>query len=435
MKKYAIIFLALIGGLILTQCSKRSNPVDTTTQHGRYWTLFFESNAIKNDKMQDFWFRNILVYTPPGYNPSDTLRGVATDTVYIPAHESIFFDTLGIEDTILIPPDTDFVYGDTIAGTYYPVVYLLHGFGGTDTYFKGLYDVGEILDEMIAAGQIKPMIVATPNAINNLGGSFYTNSPDFGTGQSYAGRMQDFVTDEVTHVVDSVFNTYEDRNHRGIAGHSMGGYGAVKLAMLRNDLYGSAASMSGPLAFWGQQDSVFAGIVSLMPAVFAENGFTPGDQASFYRITPGTGKRLTNMMFAMASAFSPHDQADPDSSYAHRFVTNQFEGKLDLPFDYQGQLAMPVWQRWMANDVTALFAGGYAGVFDSTALYFDAGDKDDLYLQYQAQVFDAVASAAGKSHQFEIYSGFSGFYSADHTSMVATRLRKVFQFHNDVFNR
>jgi S-formylglutathione hydrolase FrmB len=429
MKKYAIIFLSIIGAMILGQCSKRSNPIETTTQHGRYWTLYFKSTAIENDVMEDPPFRNILVYTPPGYDPADTLRGVPTDTNFIPQETTMVGDSM-----VITPPDTEIVYGDTLPGTYYPVLYLLHGYNGDENYFRGFYDVGEILDEMITSGRIHPMIVATPNATNNLGGSFYTNSPDFGTGQSYAGRMQDFVTNEVTHVIDSVFDTRTDRQHRGIAGHSMGGYGAVKLAMLRNDLYGSASSMSGQLAFWGQHpaDTAFLGLISLMPAMFAENGFTPGDEAAFYRVTPGTGKRLTNMMFAMASAFSPHDPGNPDSSFTHRYTTTQFEGEVDLPFDYHGSIASSVWQLWMANDVTSLYAGGYGGVFDSTALYIDAGSQDDLYLNLQTQVFDAVVT---QSHFFEIYSGYPGYYLADHMSMIATRLEKVFKFHDEVFNR
>jgi S-formylglutathione hydrolase FrmB len=444
MKKYAIILLSLMAALILAQCSKRSNPVDSTTAHGRYWTLFFESNAIKSDIMNDYWFRQILVYTPPGYNPADTTRGVATDSVFIP-QETTYVDTGGVIDTIIAPPDTQIVYGDTIQGTYYPVLYLLHGYGGDENYFKGLYDVGGVMDEMIASGQIKPMIVVTPNATNNLGGSFYTNSPEFG-GRSYAGKMQDFVTSEVIGMVDSLYNTIKDRNHRAIAGHSMGGYGAIKLAMLRNDLFGSAASMSGPLAFWGgyPQDTTFLGLASLMPYVYQENGFVPGDTATFYQIKPGTGKRLTNMMFAMASAFSPHDPAISDTSFAHRYTTNQFSGMVDLPFGLDGQLAVepsatypvPIWLKWMGNDVSALFMGGYGGVFDSTALYVDAGNQDDLYLQYQAQVFDHIATAASLPHyQYSIYSGFAGFYAADHVTMISERLKVMAKFTNDAFNR
>jgi S-formylglutathione hydrolase FrmB len=434
MKKYAIVFLLIILALVVAQCSKRSNPVDITEQHGRYWTLFFESNSIKDDVLDDFWWRNILVYTPPGYDPADTLTPVATGIDHIVPPETTFAG-----DTIIsvTPPDTFYVYGDTLPGTYYPVLYLLHGYGGNHNYFKGLYDVAQVMDELISSGQIKPMIVVTPNATNRLGGSFYTNTREFG-GRSYSGKMQDFITNEVVHVIDSVYNTKTDRQHRGIAGHSMGGYGAIKLAMLRNDLFGSAASMSGPLAFWGTnpQDTTFGGILALMPVVFAENSFTPGDTVGFYQIAPSSTKRVTSMMFAMGLAFTAHSLSDlADTSYMHRFTSEGVVGAIDLPFDVNGQLALSVWAQWMANDVTAIFAAGGAGVFDSTALYFDAGIHDDLGLQYHAQVLDGLATALGKAHQFEIYPDFASSYPADHTMLISERLKKVAKFHSDAFGQ
>lgn len=397
MKKILFAIAIMIVALALTQCSKRDNPVDAQIQHGLFWTLYFESSAIRGDVMEDYWFRNILVYTPPGYDAADT------------------------------------------SGPNYPVLYLLHGYGGTHTYFKGLYDLGDVMDNLISSGEIEPMIVVTPNATNNLGGSFYTNSPEIGA-QSYAGRMQDFITNEVVYIIDSVFNTIPDRAHRGIAGHSMGGYGAVKLAMLRNDLFGSAASMSASLAFWGTNPTSpqFDGILELFPAVYQENGFNPldtvvaGDTAAFYGITPGSGKRITNMMFAMGSAFSPHDPANTDTSFAHYFNTGLFNGHIDLPFGVDGQVDSTIWTRWMYNDVTALFMGGWGAVFDSTALYVDCGEDDDLALNYQAEVFAQVAGAA--IDQFEIYPGVPNLYPASHTGLINERLKKVVKFHDNVFN-
>jgi pimeloyl-ACP methyl ester carboxylesterase len=396
MKKIIFVIAIVILALGLTQCSKRENPVDVAQPHGLFWSLYFESNAIRGDVMEDYWLRDILVYTPPGYDRADTTKN-------------------------------------------YPVLYLLHGYGGNHTYFKGLYDVGDVMDELINSGQIDPMIVVTPNATNNLGGSFYTNSPEIGAGQSFAGRMQDFIANEVVHVVDSVFNTIPDRAHRGIAGHSMGGYGAVKLAMLRNDLFCSAASMSGPIAFWGTNPTSpdFDGILEFLPVMYGENGFNPldtvvaGDTAAFYGISPGPGKRITNMMFAMGAAFTPHDPANADTSYAHYFNTGLFRGYIDLPFDVRGQLVPSVWTTWMNNDVTAIFMAGYGGVFDSTALYVDAGVDDDLVLDVQAQVFAQVAGS--RIDQFEIYPGVPGLYPANHTGLISERLKKVAKFHDGAF--
>ena len=391
----------MIAALLLTQCTKRKNPVDVNEPGGLYFTVQIRSAAIENDIMQDPPYRSVQVYTPPGYNASDTT-------------------------------------------TRYPVLYLLHGYGGTDTYFRGLFGLKESMDDMINSGKIKPMLVVTPDASNQLGGGFYTNSPDI-NGTSYAGRMQDFITNEVVAKIDSTFNTIPDRAHRAIAGHSMGGYGAIKIAMLRPDLFCATASMSAPLSFWGNMPNPpegvpqFKGIFELIGQVFAENNGVPGDVAVYNSITPGPGKRVTNMMFAMAASFSPHDPATP-SQYAHRFTTQTFSGYVDLPFDSSGAPAMSVWSRWMANDVLAIFAGGGAGVFDSTALYFDAGNADDLGLQYHAQVFEGaiqVANAYGMhiAYKSAVYAGDDAWYPADHTMWIGERIKDVVAFSDSVFNK
>jgi len=395
MKKYGLMILIALLAASSMQCSKRDNPLDPEVSHGLYWSLYFESSAIGDNVMDNYPSRHILVYTPPGYDPADTL----------------------------IPGDPN------SPGTYYPVLYLLHGYGGDHTYFKGLFDVGSIMDELISTGEIEPMIIVTPNATNNLGGSFYTNSPDFGTGQSYAGRMQDFITEEVVAIIDSVYNTVADRAHRGVAGHSMGGYGAIKLAMLRNDMFGSASVMSAPLMFQprGLTDTT---LMALMPGVWQENGFAPGDTAAFYRITPGTGKRLTNMMFALAVSFSPHNPVDPDTSFAHRFAALGFVGYADLPFDVNGQVAPSVWAYWLANDIATIYDSMYT-VFDNTPLYVDCGQVDQLLFQGQASAFYRVASAS--IDEFEIYPSIDDLYAADHTTLIAERLRRVLSFHDNAF--
>ena len=399
MKKINLFLLIAVLLTASIQCSKRENPVDPEIPQGLLWNLTFDSQSISGDMMLDVPGRDVVVYTPPGYDVDDS----------------------------------------TVT---YPVLYLLHGYGGTQNYFTALFSLQDLMDEMVYNGEIDPMIVVTPNASNALGGSFYTNSyaylggfPD--TTQSYAGLMQDYITNEVVPLVDSIFHTDPIRESRGIAGHSMGGYGALKLAMLRNDLFGSAASMSGPIAFWGGYpvDTTYLGMLELLPYVFAENSFTPGDTAAFYSIAPGVGKRLTNMMFAMASAFSPHHPSEPDSTYAHLFATEGtgFVGKVDLPFGVDGEVAMPIWGLWMAQDVTALYNAGYGAVFANTDLYVDCGQEDDLGLYGMALVFQSLA--AENIDQFEIYSGFDSFYPPDHTTFVGERLKGVLKFHNSSFNQ
>ncbi len=421
MKKLTILLLiaALVPALI--QCSKRDNPLDPTdVPHGLYWSLAFDSEAISGDIMLSNPGREVLVYTPPGYPEFESIT---------PGDTTVYGDPDDPDSVVIVSPDTSFID--------YPVLYLLHGYGGDHTLFKGVFGLAATVDELVNQGLIEPMIVVTPDASNKLGGSFYTNSYIPDSSQSFSGLFQDYITNEVVPLIDSIFHTIADRQHRGIAGHSMGGYGAVKIGMLRNDLFSSVASMSGHLAFMGaypdESNPYALGLLTLMPAMQAENGFVPGDLASFYSISPGPGKDLTNMMFAMAAAFTPHDPADPDTTYAHAFTVAGFAGHVDLPFDVNGVLVDSLWAFWMAHDITALFSAGYGAVFDNTDLYIDCGEQDDLLLQYQALVFADSAGAA--IDQFEIYSGFEDIFDPDHSTFVAERLREVIKFHDSSFNQ
>ena len=392
MKKILGLALILAFSLAYVNCSDRELPVDADEPSGLYYVFGFTSQALNNNVMEDFPVREILIYTPPGYNTYD--------------HR-----------------------------TRYPVLYLLHGFGGDHNYYRGLYGLAETMDDLINSGEIEPMIVVMPNASNNLGGGFYTNSPDTLSGypgQSFGGFYQDFICDEVVDSIDANYKTIPFRKFRGIAGHSMGGYGAIKLAMLRNDLFGSASSMSGPLAFNAQFGDVpnFHGILTLLPAVFAENNFTPGDTAAYYAIMPGTQKLVTNMFFAMAAAFSPHNPDDPDTSSAHDIFTGR-QYQVDLPFNADGGIDTTVWSLWFANDISTMYLSAYSGVFDTTDLYVDAGDQDDFYFNLQSRFFGVVS--ADQIDFYDIYSGFGNRLEADHLTFINERLKSVAIFHDQSF--
>lgn len=398
--KKILALIIIAAAVVFSGCSNRQTPVDANQPSGLYSIYAITSQALLNSAMQEYPRREILIYTPPGYNEYD--------------HR-----------------------------TNYPVLYLLHDYGGDQNYYRGLYGLAETMDELINSGEIDPMIVVTPDASTGLGGGFYTNSPDTLAGypgQSYGGYMADFI-DEVIDSVDMTYNTIRDYRYRGISGHGMGGYGAIKLAMqlLR---FGSASSMSGPLSFYGSYpaDTTFLGFVSMFPAMFNENGFTPGDTAGFYAITPGTGKILTNMMFAMGAAFTPHDPADPDTTFAHSFTNplTAFNGKVDLPFDVNGNLASSVWDLWMLNDVTTMYRSGLGDIFDLQVvdLYVDAGAEDNFYFNLQSRVFGIYAADAFTeptiSH-YEIYSDYGNNLPADHFTLIGDRLKDVIKFHNESF--
>lgn len=115
----------------------------------------------------------------------------------------------------------------------YPVVYLLIGYTGIlDLWEWGIsnYKVKESMDRLITTGKLKEMIVVMPNGYNKFLGSFYANS-------MVTGNWEDFITKDVTNYITQHFRTINSPNARAIAGHSMGGYGALNLAMKNPNIF------------------------------------------------------------------------------------------------------------------------------------------------------------------------------------------------------
>jgi len=116
-------------------------------------------------------------------------------------------------------------------GERLPVLYLLHGANSDPLEVQRLSDVVHLAIS-------SRLIVVMPEA----GYSYYTNARL----RPYS-HWEDAISGELVHNVDSNFPALTDREHRGIAGISMGGYGAVKLAFKHPELYAFVGSMSGAL--------------------------------------------------------------------------------------------------------------------------------------------------------------------------------------------
>lgn len=122
----------------------------------------------------------------------------------------------------------------------YPVIYYLHGFMGTDSINPVMK---AILDQGVQAQKIRPYILVIPNQYTLFEGSFYSNS-------SLTGNWDAFTAQELVAYMDKNFRTIAKPEARGIAGHSMGGYGAFKIGMLHPEVFSSIYALSpGLLAF------------------------------------------------------------------------------------------------------------------------------------------------------------------------------------------
>jgi len=135
---------------------------------------------------------------------------------------------------VYTPPD----YA-TATSRKYPVVVSLHGIGGTSTARSGIY--GPLLDARTTAGEILPMIWIF---LDGQTDSFY--------GDAYNGSKQVYsqIINEQLPYVESHYRAIADRDHRGMEGFSMGGFGAAMYIAKRPELFSAVVEYGGALSTW-----------------------------------------------------------------------------------------------------------------------------------------------------------------------------------------
>lgn len=119
-------------------------------------------------------------------------------------------------------------------GGPFPVLYLLHGFGGDCETWVRDYNLAGLLER-------RPFMVVLPEG----GLGYYVNDPR----PAGLGAWEDHVVQDVIGTVERLFPARRERAARVIAGNSMGGYGAFQLALRHPDLFAAAFSLSGSLYF------------------------------------------------------------------------------------------------------------------------------------------------------------------------------------------
>jgi len=125
----------------------------------------------------------------------------------------------------------------------YPVVYLLHGWPGSEGNWPSMGHATVTADSLIASGRIPPVLLVFPNGNGKglLGRSLYVDSYD---GQS---KMEQFLTHRLLAWVDSTFRTVPDAADRAVIGLSDGGTAAINLVFQHPDLFSACGSHSADL--------------------------------------------------------------------------------------------------------------------------------------------------------------------------------------------
>src|SRR5438046_382146 len=272
-----------------------------TEPAGRFDEHLFDSDALKGHPLGDPHERPLWVYVPPGYQEEPERR--------------------------------------------YPSVYLIQGLTGqldmwrNRSAFRPTFV--ELVDELAA-----PCVVIFVDAWTSLGGSQFIDSP--GT-----GRYGSYLCDEVVAFVDERYRTLAEPAHRGIAGKSSGGYGAMVSPMLRPDRFGALATHAG--------DALFE--VCYLPdfreAARALRDHYDGSFERFwadFRSRPPFSRKTDYPLlndWCMAACYS----ADED-------------GTIHLPYEpLTAELKPEIWERWLAWDPVRMVPRDSDALRSQTATY------------------------------------------------------------------
>ena len=267
----------------------------------------------------------------------------------------------------------------------YPAVYVIQGFTGQIEMWRNRVPFRptflEEVDELFSDGSTPPCLVVLVDCWTSLGGSQFLDSPA-------TGRYHSYLCDEVVAWVDTNYRTLASRDHRGIAGKSSGGYGAMVTPMLRPDLWGGLATHAGDALFEVSYARDFGPSRRLLRDSYG-GSFDRflADLRGRIAFTRDGDEELLEI-YAMAACYS----ADED-------------GTVRLPFDpATGREVRDVWLRWLARDPVRMVAQHAEALRSMRAIYIDAGTRDEWYLDLGAEAFRAELEAIGVTDvHFELF--------------------------------
>jgi hypothetical protein len=318
----------------------------STALAGRLDEHVVSSELLRGNPLGDSPDRELIVYTPPGYDDAPDRR--------------------------------------------YPTVYVLHGYTASLGMWHNEYPYRRTFyasaDAMFGRGDAPPAIVVFVDGWTLYGGSQYIDSP--GTG----GHHSHFC-EEIVPYVDARYRTLADREHRGVMGHSSGGYGSMVSSMLRPDLFGALATHAGDSRFELCYQPAIPAAVRALREWDGDvwrwwEDFRTRAEENLAFTKPG--EDLILVFLGLAACYS----AEPG-------------GTPVLPFDpHSGLLRPEQWERWLSWDPVRMVPRYAEAMRSMRGIWIDAGRRDEYHLDLGMEAFRDELLAAGVSKDlitFELY--------------------------------
>jgi S-formylglutathione hydrolase FrmB len=297
---------------------------------GRIDELELESDALRGNPLGDPNVRPVWVWTPSGYDGSDRR---------------------------------------------YPSIYVIQGMTGQIDMWRNRFPFRPNLVELVDAAGLDAVIVFV-DCWTSLGGSQFLDSPA-------TGNYHTYLCEEVVPFVDARYRTHADAAHRGIAGKSSGGYGAMVTPMLRPDVFGGLATHAGDAVFESCYQPEFAKVARSLRDHY------DGSYEKFwddFRSRPALSRQddmwLVNA-YCMAACYSAGE----------------------LPFDTAtGALKPEVFERWLAWDPVRMVPSHADALRSLRAIWIDSGSRDEYYLDLGAEAFRRALAEIGVTDvHFELF--------------------------------
>ncbi len=272
---------------------------------------------------------DLLIFSPDvGLHQPPAIKHI----VGLPAHGTIVADSLvspalkGQKKPFLVylPPSYATPQGQT---KRYPVLYLLHGSPGSDKDWFSGGKADQSADTLIAQGKIPELIMILPDGNSRSG-----RPGEWGNSFDQQENIETYVASDLVKYVDAKYRTIAQPADRGIGGNSMGGFGAINIAIHHPDVFGFAISLGGYFRAEG-------GIWGNNPAYMRANSpidVLPTDKAAW---------RL-QMYIGAATKDQPY------YTYAKQFVAEL--DRLLLPYQFDVQSGYHSWKIWQTQIYNAL---------------------------------------------------------------------------------